>query len=272
MILMKKIYALVLGFLPLLSFGQYTFEWHTDSIQEANPGADVGFDYTLTNPGTEDIDITWIFTRDTSESQEVGVNVWQDYMCEGILVCWPYTKRSNTFTLPAGQSTDMYHHIWMMRGDEGDTGTFHSQAIIYQANDSANTVNVFNITVNIVPVDTVFSTIDGKDVAIVDGDTFELFGGNWVPLGVWDDIKAAGVLGQNAPNPFQGQTNIEYSLTSGMGSLKVQDLTGKIVMDFPLNQQNGIVTLQGQLEAGVYFYSLWEDGRMLDSKRMQVIR
>ena len=39
----------------------------------------------------------------------------------------------------------------------------------------------------------------------------------------------------------------------------------------PLNKQSGSVNLQGQLESGIYFYSLWENGAMVDSKRMQVI-
>lgn len=271
---MKKIYAIAFAFLPLLSFAQFDVEWQSDSIKEGNPGDDVGFYYNLTNPGNQDIDITWIFTHDTASSQDpnTGENIWQDYMCEGLFVCWPYTKRWNTFTLEAGEEIEMYHHIWMMRGDEGDTGTFNSTAIIFQADDSANTVQTFNITLNIVPVDSVFSTFNGKDIVVVDGDTFELYDGGWVPLGLNGADRFSAVLGQNAPNPFNGWTNIEYALNSGNGTMKFHDLTGKLVMERALNQQQGVLTLQGELDAGIYFYSLWEDGQMIDSKRMQVVK
>ena len=237
---MKKIYVVLLSLLPLFSFGQFSVDWHTPETQDAEPGDDIGFDYTLTNTSTTDsIDLTWEFQHDLANS----AGLWEDYMCEGIFVCWPATKRTNTFTLGPGEEIDIYHPILTLNDD--DTGTYVSTAHWWQADDSAATFQEMVVTAMVQEV----------------GD----------PSGLDDVFNTEASLGQNAPNPFKGVTMIDYALSSDAGTLKVQDLTGKMVMQIPLLQQNGTVTLQGELEAGIYFYSLWENGAMIDSKRMQVI-
>ncbi|MEQ9188801.1 MAG: hypothetical protein RLP15_13790 [Cryomorphaceae bacterium] len=238
---MKKIYALLLSLLPLFSFGQFTVEWHTPDLKEGNPGEDIGFDYTLTNESTSDsIDISWKFTHDLANSS----GVWEDYMCEGIFVCWPATVRFNTFTLAPEQGVDMYHHILTL--NEEDTGMYVSTAFIWQADDSVNTVQEMVVTAH---------------VKMDEGD----------PTGLDPIFGQKASLQQNAPNPYKGSTIIKYNLAGDAGTLKFQDLTGKLVMEMPLNKQIGSVNVHGQLESGIYFYSLWENGAMVDSKRMQVI-
>ena len=203
---MKKIYAVLLSLLPLLSFGQFSVEWHTPELKEGNPGDDIGFDYTLTNTSTSDsIDITWKFTHDLANS----AGVWEDYMCEGIFVCWPATMRNNTFSLAPSQGVDMYHHILTL--NEEDTGMYVSTAFIWQADDSANTVQEMVVTAH---------------VMLEQGP----------PAGLNDLYGQEASLAQNAPNPFKATTLIKYTLAGDAGTLKFQDLTGKLVMEMPLNK------------------------------------
>ena len=81
-------------------------------------------------------------------------------------------------------------------------------------------------------------------------------------------------LEQNAPNPFNGNTIIRYHLPQGAGSAKVviMNMKGQLLKSIALNGQgNGQITLQaGTLPSGSYTYSLWIDGRQVDTKQMLV--
>ena len=213
---MKKIYTLLIAFLPVFAIAQdFSFNWHTDSIQEADIGSDVAFDYDLVNNTSSDINLRWrLFTDEFT-----GLPNWEDYICEGVQLCFPSSVRTHDFTLEANEDFIIYHHV---------------------------------------------------NAQVVDGDTFELWDGNFVPLGT-DDFAVESHLSQNAPNPFNGQTTISYSLSSSVGTLKIHDLTGKLVSEIPLMKNVGSVTLNGKFDAGIYFYSLWEHGMMKESKRMQLI-
>lgn len=260
---MKKIYAFVLALIPLMGFGQFTIDWNSNDYYEGYQGDDKGFYYFVTNANDSDtISITWKFTHDLANSS----GDWEDYMCEGLLVCWPSFIRDNTFKLGPGEEVEMNHHIQTF--SSGDSGTWVSTAYIWQADDSANTVQEMVVT---------FKTgltvqYNGQTIYIMDGDTFEMHGSELVPLSVYTpaDMQAA-TLSQNAPNPFRSTTSIAYSLKGSHGVMKFQDLTGKLVMEQPLMKQSGNVVLTGKLDAGIYFYSLWENGVMIDSKRMQVV-
>lgn len=259
---MKKIYAFLLATLPVFGFAQMDIEWHSAQFQTGFQGDDIGFDYSITNTAATPIDITWQLIHERSSS----TGIWSDYMCEGLFVCWPDSVRTNTFTLGAGEEIDMYHHI--MTFPAGDSGTWVSTARIWVDGDSANTVEVMTATLKT----GLKANVNGQTIYIVDGDSFELYNGNFVPLGINDINFAGSQLGQNAPNPFVGLTNIGYELSSGQGVMKFHDLTGKLVMEMPLNRKQGQVQIKGDLDAGIYFYSLWENGQLIDSKRMQVVR
>lgn len=81
-------------------------------------------------------------------------------------------------------------------------------------------------------------------------------------------------LGQNIPNPANGETTIRYNLlTSGDVQLDVFDVTGKLVMSFDQgnqaagNYQIGFNT--ASMDAGVYFYTLNVNGNKI-SRRMVI--
>ena len=84
--------------------------------------------------------------------------------------------------------------------------------------------------------------------------------------------RTAEVLGQNDPNPFSADTRIAYNLPDGTqtAAIYIYDLQGKQVMQLPVTEPGaGSVTLHGgNLQAGMYIYSLIADGKELASKKM----
>ncbi|GAB5538826.1 MAG: hypothetical protein Salg2KO_09290 [Salibacteraceae bacterium] len=114
-----------------------------------------------------------------------------------------------------------------------------------------------------------FETED--DYIIIDGDTFEMFGSMWVPLGTDEIALRSEYLKQNSPNPFSGFTLVEYAIDGNQATLQIRDLTGKLVRQEVLTTTQGRVEIGADLESGLYFYSLLSDGQVVDTKRMQVI-
>jgi len=80
-------------------------------------------------------------------------------------------------------------------------------------------------------------------------------------------------LSQNHPNPFSGQTSIDYNLKTDKGSLMITDITGKIVKEYALSGKSGQITISENLNAGMYFYSLKDNNKIvIDRKKMQVVK
>ncbi len=82
-------------------------------------------------------------------------------------------------------------------------------------------------------------------------------------------------LYQNAPNPYNNSTIIIYHLpqTAGSALLKITNMKGQVLKSVPLgNKGNGKISLYaGSLAAGSYVYTLWVDGKQLDSKQMLIV-
>ena len=84
-------------------------------------------------------------------------------------------------------------------------------------------------------------------------------------------------LYQNYPNPFNPVTKISYELrVTSYASLKVFDVLGNEVKTFVNQKQNGgryEVEFDGSnLPSGIYFYSLYSNGKMVYTKRMILIK
>jgi hypothetical protein len=85
-------------------------------------------------------------------------------------------------------------------------------------------------------------------------------------------------LFQNYPNPFNPNTVIGYSLLkNGYVVLKIYDIIGKEVTTLVnKNQKAGKYEVQfsnkqltnNQLQSGIYFYTLFVDGMIIDTKKM----
>lgn len=80
------------------------------------------------------------------------------------------------------------------------------------------------------------------------------------------------ILYQNNPNPFNQQTNIQYSIptNSSTSSIMVFDLTGKLIKTIPVTTfGNASITINGnELNPGMFVYSLIVDGKIIDTKSM----
>ena len=80
------------------------------------------------------------------------------------------------------------------------------------------------------------------------------------------------MLKQNNPNPFTENTVIEYSLpeTVETANIYIYDMNGKQIQQITLTERgNSSVTISGgELNAGMYLYSLIADGQVIDTKRM----
>ncbi|MBK8980790.1 MAG: T9SS type A sorting domain-containing protein [Ignavibacteria bacterium] len=85
------------------------------------------------------------------------------------------------------------------------------------------------------------------------------------------------ILSQNYPNPFNPRTIINYELRiTSYTTLKIYDLMGKEVKTLVNKKQNKgkyEVEFEGsELSSGVYIYSLFIEGIMVNTKKMVLVR
>lgn len=81
------------------------------------------------------------------------------------------------------------------------------------------------------------------------------------------------LLYQNAPNPFTNQTTISYNIGTGTSAfIVVNTLDGKQAMHLDVygHGKGEVVLNAGELNVGTYTYSLYVDGRVVDTKLMVV--
>lgn len=92
------------------------------------------------------------------------------------------------------------------------------------------------------------------------------------------EIPSEYKLSQNYPNPFNPVTTIEFSLPkNGFVNLRVYDITGREVWNFGNAQISNAgsykVTFDAsKLSSGVYFYSLCVDNKIVDTKKMILLK
>jgi cell division septum initiation protein DivIVA len=88
--------------------------------------------------------------------------------------------------------------------------------------------------------------------------------------------NSRGYLQQNAPNPFSSNTTISYFVPDKASSAKmvITNMKGQTVKSISLdNRGAGQVTISsGTLPAGSYNYTLWLNGKKMDSKQMMLTR
>lgn len=84
--------------------------------------------------------------------------------------------------------------------------------------------------------------------------------------------EAKPALFQNMPNPFKEKTVIKYFLpqTSNNASLIIFDMNGKLIKTYSItsNGEGSIQIFGGELQPGMYMYSLIANGSEIDTKRM----
>ena len=95
--------------------------------------------------------------------------------------------------------------------------------------------------------------------------------GNTQPSQIAEDFFR-NALYQNTPNPFSSSTNITMSLRNDVANatLYIFDMQGSLMRTIPVTDRGNVsVTIEGgELNAGMYIYSLIADGNEVASKRM----
>jgi hypothetical protein len=90
--------------------------------------------------------------------------------------------------------------------------------------------------------------------------------------GLPDLVSNGTSLQQNNPNPFSQSTVIRYTLPQAYNSaqLVVSNTAGQVVRQIPLvsGGADSITIEGGALAAGIYYYSLYVDGKLIDTKQM----
>jgi len=88
------------------------------------------------------------------------------------------------------------------------------------------------------------------------------------------ELRNGASLGQNYPNPYSQETQVEYYLPSEVQSARivVVDVTGRLISSKSISQKgSGIITFNAEdLPKGQYTYSLEVDGQLVDTKKMIV--
>jgi hypothetical protein len=106
-----------------------------------------------------------------------------------------------------------------------------------------------------------------------------------VPTGIYNTINNQNlfsesyILHQNYPNPFNPETIINYELAiRNFVTLKVYDLLGNEVATLinetkPAGSYNyQFSTVNYELASGIYFYSLFIDGILKETRRMILLK
>ncbi|WP_417873385.1 hypothetical protein [Xanthomarina gelatinilytica] len=80
-------------------------------------------------------------------------------------------------------------------------------------------------------------------------------------------------LNQNVPNPFQSTTSIKYFIPVKYHSAKivVTSSLGQVIYNFPITTfgEEGTLDLsKSNLQSAIYYYTLYVDGKKIDTKRL----
>jgi hypothetical protein len=96
--------------------------------------------------------------------------------------------------------------------------------------------------------------------------------GSIVQMNVELSDKDVIVLNQNVPNPFAEQTTITYHIPekAGFAQIIFNDMKGQIikVVDVKTKGKGQLNVFANDLSSGLYTYSLYVDGKLIDTKKM----
>jgi len=76
------------------------------------------------------------------------------------------------------------------------------------------------------------------------------------------------------PNPSNGQMILEYSIEETESAVfSIYDITGKIITEYPVNSKNKLLLVnESQLEAGVYFYQVKVNNKIIKKDKLVIIK
>jgi photosystem II stability/assembly factor-like uncharacterized protein len=158
-----------------------------------------------------------------------------------------------------------------------DTGMGYQEVILKTVNGGANWNNV-TTTHRIAPLRTSYFTSNDTGWVAGDGNfILKTTNGGLTYAPSNNQIIPDFSLCQNYPNPFNPYTVISYKLSvAGFTILNVYDVNGKFVKELVSGKQNAgnyEVNFSGEgLASGVYYYSLIAEGKVMDTKKMILLK
>jgi|GEM_PF-1728051 len=228
-------------------------------------GQQVGMTY-LSHPSlawSDDGSILYCaFTAIQKDTSNFG-GTYLNYNLNDVFICWS-TDEGNTWSNAYYvTNTTTRDELYPTLSKTGNTNTTFN--IVYSESGSPGSFT-FNDGAPPDTTYTVFKRINRNTLAMV-------------PVGISQistEVPGTFALSQNYPNPFNPTTKINFAVSKvGYVSLKVYDITGKIVGDL-VNQKLGVGTYEYQfngqgLSSGIYFYTLKADG-FSETKKMMLIK
>lgn len=88
--------------------------------------------------------------------------------------------------------------------------------------------------------------------------------------GIFDNTANEVQLSQNFPNPFTSSTTIQYDLGGSAGKMVISDMQGRTIAEYELSEGTTEIIIPGNMEQGIYFYSLYCKEMMISRKKMMV--
>ncbi len=92
------------------------------------------------------------------------------------------------------------------------------------------------------------------------------------PVGV-EKIVGTNTIVKVYPNPNNGNMECEYNVKStDTGTIKIYDLTGKLMEEYKLNSNNNTLTLTTNLSNGIYLYQIIVNDKIVKSDKLVIIK
>tara|TARA_R110002050_G_scaffold194902_3_gene329728 strand:- start:1725 stop:2447 length:723 start_codon:yes stop_codon:yes gene_type:complete len=91
-----------------------------------------------------------------------------------------------------------------------------------------------------------------------------------VIVGIEENESQNNYLSQNYPNPFDKTTTINYKMQTLGGEIVVFDMYGRKIKEYSLIGKEGKVIINENLSSGIYFYSLRDQNKIIETKKFIV--
>lgn len=162
---------------------------------------------------------------------------WYTSVCDPV-ACRPPTMDSASFSLPVTGDNNINVHFY----PENTPGIGYIRIKLYE---------VLN------PTSTTILTYNGDASGAVS----------------ITEIQKVEGIGQNFPNPFNNTTTIKWQLqTNNDAQIQILDASGRLVKNYSLEGNQGVVVINEHLPVGMYFYRLVNNGEVISRNKMQVTR
>lgn len=215
---------------------------YTFMVQPGDPTWEYEFDVKNNTPMQKSLNC-----KKTVLANPAGQDI---YFCFGVNCYTPSTYTASPVTLNSGQSlpyTQNPFHYYGIKAQFDDNMVLGTSIVRYTAFDNANPNDSASVLLTYVVSPSAINTYNAKSFA----------------------MSAA------FPNPAINNTNIKYDFnqTPANAAIRLFNIAGSLVKEVNLDGNSGKVNLDlTQVQDGVYFYSLFVNGRAVQTKKLIIAR